>query len=165
MKYTVEVAGKTFAVEIDGGRILLDGRPVEAALNGARGTGIRRLARGRSVQTLLAGPAEGRGAWVVSLAGCRMPVQVLDPRDLAVRNAGTRAGGKVGGTMKAPMPGMVLRVLVEAGAAVEPGQGLIVIEAMKMENELKARGPGTVTKVHVAPGSRVEKGAPLLDFA
>lgn len=164
MKYAVEVAGRMMVVEIEGRRILLDGRPVEASLNGARGQGIRRLVRGRSVQTLLAGAAEGRGAWVLSLAGCRIPVQVLDPRDLAVRNAGSKPGARHGGTLKAPMPGLVVRVLVAEGETVETGQGLVVVEAMKMENELKARAPGTIGKVHVAAGARVEKGAPLLDI-
>jgi propionyl-CoA carboxylase alpha chain len=63
------------------------------------------------------------------------------------------------------MPGMVVRVLVEPGAAVAQGQSLIVVEAMKMENELKAPGAGTVTKVHVLAGAKVEKGDLLVELA
>ena len=56
-------------------------------------------------------------------------------------------------------------MLVEEGAEVVQGQGLVVVEAMKMENELKAPRAGTVKKVHAAPGDRVEKGTNLVDLA
>jgi biotin carboxyl carrier protein len=56
----------------------------------------------------------------------------------------------------------VVKVLVAEGEAVVAGQGLIVLEAMKMENEVRARAAGTVAKIHVAPGAAVEAGKPLL---
>src|SRR5205085_6247001 len=115
-----------------------------------------------SLRTLRASLGDGRGQWLVALAGCRLEVQVLAPRDLAARGASLRKGAAKGGTLKAPMPGLVVRVLVAEGDTVEPGQGLVVLEAMKMENQLKATGPGVVTTIHVAPGARVEKGTPLL---
>jgi pyruvate carboxylase subunit B len=59
----------------------------------------------------------------------------------------------------------VAQVLVSAGAAVGAGEGLVVLEAMKMENELKAVASGTVEQVHVSPGQAVEKGAILVSFA
>jgi biotin carboxyl carrier protein len=62
------------------------------------------------------------------------------------------------------MPGLVLRVQVEAGERVEAGKGLVVLEAMKMENELKSRAPGVVKAVRVRPGEAVEKGQVLLEF-
>lgn len=165
MKYVIEISGRTLEVEIDGDRMLLDGRPVDAKLSGGRGSAIRRLERGRSIRNLQAWPGEERGAWMVALAGCRLQVQVMDPRDQAIRAAGSKRGKALGGTLKAPMPGLVLRVMVQEGATVEAGQGLIVVEAMKMENMLKALGPGTVSKIHVQPGARVEKGTSLLDLA
>jgi biotin carboxyl carrier protein len=162
MKYTVEVAGRSLQVEIEGDSVLVDGRPVEARLMGERGAAIRRLVRGRNLRTLHASPGEAKGQWQVAIAGCRLDVQVLAPRDLAARGAGGRKGTAGGGTLKAPMPGMVVRILVAEGDTVEAGQGLVVLEAMKMENQLKAAGPGVVTTIHVAPGARVEKGAALL---
>ena len=60
------------------------------------------------------------------------------------------------------MPGLVVRVLVVAGQQVEAGEGLVVVEAMKMENELRAARAGVVAKVHVDVGQVVEKGAPLV---
>jgi pyruvate carboxylase subunit B len=63
------------------------------------------------------------------------------------------------------MPGLVVRVLAERGQLVEPGQGLIVLEAMKMENELRAVAAGTVAAVPVSAGQAVEKGQVLMEFA
>ena len=164
MKYTVEVGGRSFEVEVEGGRVSLDGKPVETRLSGIAGSAVRSLSNGRRNRPILAQPGEG-GQWTLALGGCRLNVSVLDARGRALKNAGVRSGGRGGtGTLKAPMPGLVLRVLVAVGVAVEAGQGLLVIEAMKMENELKAQGAGTVKQVHVAPGARVEKGAPLLEL-
>ena len=79
---------------------------------------------------------------------------------------GAQAAGPAGGpaTLRAPMPGKVVKVLCQPGDAVKAGQGLLVIEAMKMENELKAAGPGVVEQVHATPGQAVEKGAVLVTF-
>jgi methylmalonyl-CoA carboxyltransferase small subunit len=63
------------------------------------------------------------------------------------------------------MPGKVVKVLVKEGDEVEPGRPLVVVEAMKMENELVAEAPGTVKKVHVQPGDAVEGGAALILIA
>ncbi|PYP09034.1 MAG: hypothetical protein DMD59_10365 [Gemmatimonadetes bacterium] len=60
------------------------------------------------------------------------------------------------------MPGLVVRVEVREGQVVEVGEGLVVVEAMKMENELRASSRGVVEQIHVSPGQRVEKGAPLV---
>ncbi|HEY0673364.1 MAG TPA: acetyl-CoA carboxylase biotin carboxyl carrier protein subunit, partial [Longimicrobiales bacterium] len=65
----------------------------------------------------------------------------------------------------APMPGLVLRVDVEAGQQVNAGQGVVIIEAMKMENELRADAAGVVARILVQPGTAVEKGTVLVEFA
>jgi biotin carboxyl carrier protein len=64
----------------------------------------------------------------------------------------------------APMPGMIVRVHVQVGDRVQPGQGLVVMEAMKMENELRAQAAATVKAVMAQPGSAVEKGALLIEL-
>jgi len=71
----------------------------------------------------------------------------------------------VGGVVKAPMPGLVVRVEVSAGQVVEVGESLVVVEAMKMENELRAAHQGVVEAVHVKAGDRVEKGTPLVTLS
>jgi pyruvate carboxylase subunit B len=62
------------------------------------------------------------------------------------------------------MPGLVVRVQVQPGGQVSVGDGLVVLEAMKMENELKAQAAGVVKRVRVAPGEAVEKGQVLVEF-
>ena len=66
--------------------------------------------------------------------------------------------------IKAPMPGMVVKVEVDVGDRVELGQGIVVVEAMKMENELQAQAIGVVRRVHVEPGQAVEKDQVLVEF-
>ncbi len=62
------------------------------------------------------------------------------------------------------MPGLIVRVNVKVGDPVEAGQGLVVMEAMKMENELRATGPGIVSRIEAQPGSAVEKGTLLVEL-
>ena len=76
---------------------------------------------------------------------------------------GGKAGGAGEGTIVSPMPGRVLKVLVAEGDEVEAGAALVVVEAMKMENELASQRAGTVKKIHVTPGQNVESGARLIE--
>src|SRR6267143_228516 len=71
----------------------------------------------------------------------------------------------VGGVVKAPMPGLVVRVEVSAGQSVEVGEGLVGVEAMKKENELRATHASVVEQIHVSAGQRVEKGTPLVTLS
>ena len=66
--------------------------------------------------------------------------------------------------IRAPMPGLITRVEVAAGDTVAAGQGLVIVEAMKMENELRAEAAGVVSRILVAPGQAVEKGAILIEL-
>jgi biotin carboxyl carrier protein len=91
-----------------------------------------------------------------SVAGSRFTVEVCDPRD-ASRTSRTYVGsGRQNVT--APMPGRVVRALVKRGDAVDPGQGLVVVEAMKMQNELKAVRPGRVIEILAREGETVGAG-------
>ncbi len=96
---------------------------------------------------------------VVVIDGFRFEVQVRDPRRMTRRSgAAGREGAEV---ISAPMPGKVVRVLVSAGDAVEAGQGLVVVEAMKMQNELKAGRAGRVLSVSAKQGATVAAGEAL----
>ena len=90
-------------------------------------------------------------------------LEVLDPLTHLARESrgGAGAGGRQ--TVTAMMPGRVVAVLVEEGAEVAAGQGVVVLEAMKMENEIPAEHAGTVRKLHVAEGQAVDGGEPLFD--
>jgi biotin carboxyl carrier protein len=88
-------------------------------------------------------------------------VTLSDPKRL---RGAAAAGGEHGGRaqIKAPMPGKVVRVLVEAGQTVEAGQPVVVVEAMKMQNELKSPKSGTVAELRAAPGATVNAGDVLV---
>ena len=163
MKYFVRLAGRTVEVEVLGGAVRVDGETLDAHLAAVPGTPLHHLLLGGDSWTVSAQALEGMGQWALGAVGERVEVEAVDERTQAIRTlTGKRGGPSGGGVVKAPMPGLVVRVQVTEGQKVGPGTGLVVVEAMKMENELKATHPGIVKKVHVAPGAIVEKGAPLV---
>jgi biotin carboxyl carrier protein len=85
---------------------------------------------------------------------------LVDPRRALL--AGSGGAGAGGGVLSSPMPGKIVKLLVKVGDSVQEGQTLLVMEAMKMQNELKTNTAGTVTIVHVQEGSTVETGAALM---
>ena len=164
MKYFVTVSGQEFQVVIDGDRVLVNGRSFDAHLSSIEGTPLRHLLLGDRSFTL---PFEhaGNGRWTMTFQGETWQAVVLDERTrhiLSLTGAGEARKG--GGELKAPMPGMVVRVDVAAGQPVSPGASLIVLEAMKMQNELRASASLTVAAVRVVPGQAVEKGQVLVEF-
>jgi biotin carboxyl carrier protein len=104
------------------------------------------------------------GVWWVSTAQTSGPVTVADPlTHLAAQAAGGK-GAKRQQKVTAYMPGRVVAVLVEEGQEVQSGQGVVVLEAMKMENEIRAESDGTIRHVFVTPGQAVEGGDPLFEL-
>jgi pyruvate carboxylase subunit B len=101
----------------------------------------------------------------VTINGRMTEVQVKDERAMLLESFGLEAAADAGeAEIRAPMPGLVLDVLVSEGDTVEADEGLLVLEAMKMENELAAPGPGTVEAIHVSEGDAVEKDALLIEL-
>lgn len=100
----------------------------------------------------------------VSQRGQTNRFDVADDRTLRLRAAAAAMSGAVEGrqTINAPMPGKIVKIFVKVGDEVTEGQGLVVVEAMKMENELKSPKAGTVTEVLTKEGVAVENGAPLV---
>jgi biotin carboxyl carrier protein len=96
---------------------------------------------------------------VVVIDGYRFEIAVRDPRRWSRKDAAGGAGGRQ--TVAAPMPGKVVRVLVAPGDMVEAGQGLMVVEAMKMQNEMKAARAGRMLSVTVKEGATVAAGEVL----
>ena len=165
MRYFVTVGGKEMVVERDGERLTVDGTVISSAhLNALSGTPIRHLVTDGASHALAVEPV-GRGQWTVGYRGESFDVEVVDERTRHIRSL-TGAGQKGSGptTLKAPMPGLVVRVAVEEGAKVEAGAPLVVLEAMKMENELRATAAGVVKGVRVKAGQAVEKGQVLVEF-
>jgi biotin carboxyl carrier protein len=97
-----------------------------------------------------------RDEFAVAVGGRTHRLRLLDER--ALRQRGGKAVGAGSREVRAVMPGKVVAVLIETGAQVVAGQGLLVIEAMKMENEIAAPRAGTVQEIRVSPGQAVEAG-------
>ena len=103
----------------------------------------------------------GEGRVIVLVGETSYPMEILDERRLRMRRATGKFTLEGPQRIDAPMPGKVVRVLVKVGDEVEEGQGLIVVEAMKMENELKSPKAGKVTELQAQEGATVEAGAKL----
>ncbi|HET7219492.1 MAG TPA: biotin/lipoyl-containing protein [Vicinamibacterales bacterium] len=166
MTFEVEIDGKRRAVSIEpsaGGafRVVVDGDAhiVRAERTGEFGLSIiQDEAVGRSVEVTVT-PAGSKGEVLVGLAGKTVAVSI-DGRRRRAAIEGAHADGEQAVT--APMPGRVARVLVAPGDEVTARQGVVVVEAMKMENELRSPKAGRVKDVSVAPGTLVEAGRVLV---
>ena len=101
----------------------------------------------------------------VIASGSRLHVRVESERTASAPRTGRAGAGHGEKVVRSPMPGRVVKVLVAKGELVEAGQGLVVLEAMKMENEVRARAAGTVADVHVLAGTPVEANAKLVTLA
>ena len=147
---TLSVAGERFEYQREGGAPIE--RPYSAATAGDGTWSI--LIDGRSYAVAILGAGE------VSVNGRVFHVGVFDPRELRGRRSAADSGGPQ--SVTAPMPGRVIRVLVESGQQVAAAEGLIVVEAMKMQNEMKAPRAGRVAAVKTVPGATVSAGDVLL---
>jgi biotin carboxyl carrier protein len=161
MKYEVRISGKTRLVEFahrgDGWQAQLDGEAGVADVVETAPNTFSVLLSGQSHQVFLT-PACDRRLELES-SGFKFSAEVSDPRSWRGRHGGVEAEGRQ--QIAAPMPGKVVRVLVKVGDAVEAGQGLLVVEAMKMQNEIRSPKGGTVERVLVAEGQAVNAGEAL----
>lgn len=155
MRIDLVVEGREHRVEIEPGdeedelRVMVDGEPFDLHLSQTeQGTRCRLNGTEHTVHR------QGR---VLSVDGQRVDVAV---RHLAQAAAGH--GLHAGGELFPPMPGRVIELMVEAGDEVQPGDTLLVLEAMKMQNEIKAEGAARVAEILVAEGDAVEASEALL---
>jgi biotin carboxyl carrier protein len=159
MIFEASVSGESVRVEVRGGpgryALRIDGRAVDVSVSDA-GPGYRSLLIGAASHEL-AVERDGE-LYRVSFPGASVVVALAE----TARGSATLAPREQGpARLTAPMPGRIVRVLSSAGADVVAGQGLVVIEAMKMENELRAPRGGRLTEVLVREGQAVEAGALL----
>ena len=165
MKYVVTVDGQELEVTVDGPVARVADVEADARVLEIDGTPLRMVTIAGRVRRVIARRGVAPGQYTIHLDGFRFDVEALDERTRAIRQlagAAARPAGPV--ALTAPMPGLVVRVLVAPGEQVQAGQGVVVIEAMKMENELRASIGGVVRAVPVASGTAVEKGAVLVEF-
>jgi pyruvate carboxylase subunit B len=162
VRYFVTVGERTLEVRLEGDRAFVDGVASVVHREPVPGTPLEQVMIDGRAFVLSLEPG-GTGRWTAGVRGSRYDVSVEDERTRHVRSLMGTATVPAGQLLKAPMPGLVVRVLVAEGDQVTAGQGLVVLEAMKMENELKAIGPGVVTGVRAVAGTTVEKGHLLLE--
>ena len=164
MRYFVNIEGEVLEVEVDGRHVRVNGQPVDARLLATNGSSERSLRLGHASHAVVAGGRRG-DTRVLHVDGTRVDLEVVDERTRRIREMTGAAGGSAGPRpVKAPMPGLVVRVDVSPGEAVAAGQGVAIVEAMKMENELRAEADGVVARVLVKAGEAVEKDQIIMDF-
>jgi len=162
MKYITTVNGKEFLIEIvDDQQVLVNGKALEIDFGAIHGQPVfSLLVNGRSFEGFV---YPGDEQMEVLLMGRQFPVKVEDEREKRLRAA---AGGTVLETgefhLKSPMPGMVVSVSVKEGQSIEKNEVLIILESMKMQNELKAPRAGVIHRIRVQAGDRVEQKQTLL---
>lgn len=165
MKYFATVEGQTYEVVIEGhGRITVDGVEMTADMRPVGRPELHSLLLDHaSHEVVVEAGAGGRNLYSVLVGGTQYSVKVQDERArrLAQADRGVRApAGEL--AIKSPIPGLIVRVPVAPGQAVAEGEPLVILEAMKMENELRAPRAGIVHEVRVAAGAQVALGQVLV---
>jgi biotin carboxyl carrier protein len=167
--FEVEAAGTRRTIDVrrarDGWAIVVDGRAMWAGVSqvGARWSvlyGAAGDAVPRSFEAAL--ERAHRGDQLVHINGRAVRVGFVDRARRPGAGATSAAGTSASKDVTAPMPGRIVKVLVKVGDQVAANQGLVVVEAMKMENELRARREGIVAAVRVSEGMSVEAGTVLV---
>ncbi|HEX8709971.1 MAG TPA: biotin/lipoyl-containing protein [Pyrinomonadaceae bacterium] len=161
MRLTAEIEGHKHELQLtrEGSRVTaeIDGRRYEVEMRASQPGTYLLLSGGRVYDCRVDRPEVGRGAVEVSIGGRSYALTLTDPKRL---RGGSGAGAQADGSAQiiAPMPGKVVRVLVELGAEVQAGDGIVVVEAMKMQNEMKSPKTGKVTALRAIPGTTVNAG-------
>lgn len=164
MKYITTVEGRQFAIEIvDEKHISVDGKVYDVDFESVSGQPVYSLiVDGRSHEAYI---YQGEENWQVLLRGRLYTVMVEDEREKRLRSA---AGGGMAETgeyhLRAPMPGLVVAVPITEGQDVKKGQVILILESMKMQNELKSPRDGTMGRIRVKAGESVEQKQTLLSI-
>jgi len=162
MKYTATVGGQTFEVEItQSGQVALAGEPCSVDLVSIDGLSLFSvIVNNRSYEVFV---ERSGGHYYITIEGQRHIVRVDDERTRLLAQVGPgERPSRAEVAVEAPMPGLVVAVPVEVGQEVEMGQGVVILEAMKMENELRAPRGGRVKAVRVGQGQTVDRGEVLV---
>ena len=161
MKLTAEIENEkhTLDIRLDEGRVtaLVDGRRYELAAREPEAGSYLLINEGHVHECRVERDGARRGLFSVHTRNHDYTIKLIDPKRLrAAQSAGAQTDGAA--QVVAPMPGKVVRVLVEQGQVVEAGQGLVVVEAMKMQNEMKSPRAGKVVELQATAGATVNAG-------
>jgi pyruvate carboxylase subunit B len=165
VKYIVDLSGERIEVALEGASATVGNESAAVHLADVAGTPVRLVTIGGVQHRVVARRNGAKGSYVLWIDGWRFDVEALDVRTRAIRDLGLAQAATAGpAPIVAPMPGLVVRIHVAVGDRVEAGQPVVVMEAMKMENELRAASAGTVRAIAATPGVAVEKGAVLVEL-
>lgn len=161
MKYITNVNGKEYILEVDrNDQISVNGRAYQIDFQLLEGGIISLLLDNHSIEAIV---EEREKDWEVLIHGELYNVQVQDERTYRLSQARGTLGIESGEVIvKSPMPGVILNILVTVGQMVKKGDKVVILESMKMENELRAMREGLVKRIMVGKGANVEKGQELV---
>lgn len=158
--YRVNVGNREYVVDVTGDQVAVDGMPIQASLTPLNNGGLVLLRKENRARELHVLP-QGNSAYAVMVNGRHLIAQVEKGNGKTKKRAEQASRGEV----SAPMPGMVVDVLVKEGQRVDSGEPLVVLESMKMQMQLRSPFSGQVSRVVVDPRAQVEKGALLVQVA
>ncbi len=163
MKYFIQVNGRQHEVDVMERlgelKVAVDGKPLDLSYEEVDTLGqVALLSEGKSYGVSIEGDMSKAS---VVIAGHLYAVEIEDERERAA-HAAERAASKGGGLVKAIMPGIVVKLMVKEGEIVEAGQALLILEAMKMQNEIAAVAAGKIKTIHVREREAVAGGARLV---
>ncbi|MEW6730154.1 MAG: biotin/lipoyl-containing protein [Acidobacteriota bacterium] len=162
MKYEVEIAERTVQVELEQSadriKAVIDGTPYEATLLIPEQGIYTLLINDRVYELSIAVGTQGNDQFIVRLAGETVMARVIDRKQLRHKQEVSMVGAQ---SICAPMPGRVVQVIKATGDTVKSGEGVVVVEAMKMQNEISAPKAGIVSAIKVVPGQTVVAGEVL----
>ncbi len=154
MKYVTIINDKRYEIEIDNeGSVLVNGATRDVDFLNLGGSLFSVITENKSLEAVI---DDDEGKIAVVMNGRLFETQVLDERALLLMQ---RRGGQVGGSgeVHAPMPGLIVEVVAELEQAVAQGETLVILESMKMQNELRSPIDGVVSAIHVSAGQAVDK--------
>jgi pyruvate carboxylase subunit B len=161
MKYYAQVDNNEYEVEINAGVVTLNGEPVDVDLMRTGATELYSVLFGGHSYEMLVNA--DRFNYTINVRGVQFQVQIEDERARRLNRARRLPALPEGElAITAPIPGLVVRILVKEGDVIEEGQPVVLLEAMKMENELRATRAGVVKSIVAAAGQRVDQNAPLI---
>jgi biotin carboxyl carrier protein len=162
MKYHATVENQEYVIDInDDNDIVVDGEPIQADLLQVGPLGLYSLLIDHESYELVV--EERRFGYDITLGGNVFGVQVADERSLRLDAGRSQMASPSGESyVKAPIPGLIVNILVQEGDEIEANQPVVILEAMKMENELRSSHAGTVHEIMFEKGDSVEQGAELM---
>lgn len=161
MKYRTTVNGQTYEIELtEDGQLLVNGEARSVDFQHISDTLYSALIDNKSVEALV---EQRDGRYQVLMSGDQYDVEVLDERQVRLMRSSAGFAVSQGEiTVRSPMPGLIVDVRVQEGQAVQKGDSLVILESMKMENDLKSPRAGTVGRIHITKGDTVEQNKVLL---